>query len=208
MCVGDGAQPPKLPPKQLTSKKSATAAEPEDLFSDTNMNNNNSKFTGRPSALSSLLFPPPPPYPDKDEEEKSENQSLISTPRSLTPPFRPPTPPHSKIGIRKHETFSGPHGGKIKPPVPPKSAAVVRSASLKSPIRNRPPGSVDSAFRNNLEMLRSQGKPESLSFLQKKNVASLPLNRLHAISPFKPNYAKKPEEKRLVAVTPPTVPEN
>ena len=196
--LDDDAVPPKLPPKRSSSNLLRAQGEPGVILPllNENANNNKAKLHDKSSALSSFHIPSPPSNSEREEEDRS-GDSLLSTPRSLTPTFKPPPPPpKATVGIVKHETFSGPMDRKKKPPVPPKPAAVNRSASLRPPVRNRPSELGRSFSRDDQEILKAR---------QKNQEENLIADLYHNKKERNPNTRNKP--KNAVEMTMPSAPQ-
>nr|XP_018669349.1 semaphorin-6D-like isoform X3 [Ciona intestinalis] len=127
-------QPPSLPPKKSSMNKPPRPALPAVTaakMSRPNNNNNSNNNDDLPLPPLSVLLK----TPEKKTHDVGAREVTVEinpTPTVATPPIKPP-PPKPKLGLRKHQTFSAPHGQKVKPPVPPKSSSIGRAASMRAP---------------------------------------------------------------------------
>lgn len=135
---------PKLPPKVNSFRKKNIEKnreeEPHSSSSrNTNSSNNNSNnATAFSSLLSSSQDQAVGESNDSEDNENKQRKEVnavgakesLAPVRARSPPPNKPPPP-LRSGIRKHATFSAAHS-KPKPPVPPKTNAVMRSSSMRS----------------------------------------------------------------------------
>ncbi|XP_076799948.1 uncharacterized protein LOC143445033 isoform X4 [Clavelina lepadiformis] len=188
--------PPELPPKQSSLRK-FSAELPTTLPLSRNSSNNNNTLSDarKPARPPPPSSPPPPSTPDDDLNGATVISEKPVISRSL-PPRKPP-PPRPKMGLRKHETFSGSHGQKVKPPVPPKSNLVMRSASMRAPSNICITSDLHSLARDDLSPTCSTLPRDGPLFSSR--VARSPS--------YKHNTAAtRSKSKGLVAVAPPVIP--